>query len=119
MPSLTVASPSRKPGVVSQCPRCNGTAREGVGMMRRPCGCCAGKGKVCVVEEQPACYVAVSGEDVLEAAASLDELVGLMTTVLAALDGDVCVFRLQQGYGPRAVAVLTKDAEGAVVPRWL
>lgn len=117
MATLTVADVIRKTGRVAPCPRCEGKGREGVGMARRPCGCCDGKGSVRVLESAE-WYQATQGTDVLDAGGPLDALIENVLPTLQFMDGDVLIWRHAEHRGPQAVAVLTLGADGPVV-RWL
>jgi len=118
MSTLPLVRQLRKTGRIATCPRCRGTGRQGEGLARSRCECCDGRGRVYVVPDQGV-FLATQGSDTLEAGGPLDDFMSDAAAVHQLIDGDVAVWHLEEGRGPRLVAVLTRGADGNTETRWL
>jgi hypothetical protein len=118
-------------GAPVKCSRCHGCGQDEVGS---PCGLCDGFGHYVTqgdssrarlhcsrspVGEPTQSYICTSGEDVIDYGLTLAVFVGELQDAWPELEEDLAVWLLEDGRGPRLIAVLHPGRAGETVVRYL
>lgn len=120
MPSVSVAAPSVKVGMVS-CPTCQaGPGGKYPKFLAAICTHCKGCGVVPDPSPAPAeSFMAVSADAVVDVGGPLKAFVDELLAAWSLEDEDIGVWAQREGRGPRLVALLRSAANGRASVTWL